>query len=204
MTALVDIDPFDPATLSSPNPQRFLNERAGNFPAFTNSNPNGVTPPGFNPNVPSGSFGQEQEFENASNANYNALQLSLTELTANVWKLGGMYYTLGYTWAHSIDTASGFRQGTSTVPFFDPQLFRASSDFDVRQYLTFSGGWDLPFNRGPQRLVKGWSLFPILTWRTGFPFTAIGGFNTKDNAPGPTGAGDQGLINANLTALSNT
>ena len=200
LTALVDIDPFDPATLSSPNPQRFLNERAGNFPAFTNSNPNGVTPPGFNPNVPSGSFGQEQEFENASNANYNALQLSLTEQTANVWKLGGMYYTLGYTWAHSIDTASGFRQGTSTVPFFDPQLFRASSDFDVRQYLTFSAGWDLPFNRGPQRLVKGWSLFPILTWRTGFPFTAIGGFNTKDNAPGPTGAGDQGLINANLTA----
>jgi hypothetical protein len=200
LTALVDINPFDPATLNSANPQRFLNERAGNLPAFTNSDPNGVTPPGFNPNVPNGSFGQEQEFENASNANYNALQLSLTQQTTNVWKLGGMYYTLGYTWAHSIDNASGFRQGSFAVPFFDPQLFRASSDFDLRQYLTFSGGWDLPFNRGPQRLVKGWSLYPILTWRTGFPFTAIGGFNTLDNAPGPTGAGDQALINANLTA----
>jgi hypothetical protein len=200
LTALVDIDPFDPATLNSANPQRFLNERAGNLPAFTNSDPNGVTPPGFNPNVPNGSFGQEQEFENASNANYNALQLSLTQQTTNVWKLGGMYYTLGYTWAHSIDNASGFRQGSFAVPFFDPQLFRASSDFDLRQYLTFSGGWDLPFNRGPHRLVKGWSLYPILTWRTGFPFTAIGGFNTLDNAPGPTGAGDQALINANLTA----
>jgi len=199
LTTLVDVNPFDPATLNSPNPQRFFNERAGNLPAFTNSDPNGVTPPGFNPNVPDGSFGQEQEFENASNANYNALQLSLTQQTTNVWKLGGMYYTLGYTWAHSIDNASGFRQGSSAVPFFDPQLFRASSDFDLRQYLTFSGGWDLPFNRGPQRLVKGWSLYPILTWRTGFPFTAIGGFNTLDNAPGPTGAGDQGLINANLT-----
>jgi hypothetical protein len=200
LTTLVDINPFDPATLNSPNPQRFLNERPGNFPAFTNSDPNGVTPPGFNPNVPDGSFGQEQEFKNASNANYNALQLSLTQQTTNVWKLGGMYYTLGYTWAHSIDNASGFRQGSFAVPFFNPQLFRGSSDFDVRQYLTFSGGWDLPFTRGPQRLVKGWSLYPILTWRTGFPFTAIGGFNTLDNAPGPTGAGDQGLINANLTA----
>ena len=200
LTALVDINPFDPATLNSANPQRFLNERAGNLPAFTNSDPNGVTPPGFNPNVPNGSFGQEQEFENASNANYNALQLSLTQQTTNVWKLGGMYYTLGYTWAHSIDNASGFRQGSFAVPFFDPQLFRASSDFDLRQYLTFSGGWDLPFNRGAHRLVKGWSLYPILTWRTGFPFTAIGGFNTLDNAPGPTGAGDQALINANLTA----
>lgn len=200
LTTLVDINPFDPATLNSPNPQRFLNERPGNFPAFTNSDPNGVTPPGFNPNVPNGSFGQEQQFKNASNANYNALQLSLTQQTTNVWKLGGMYYTLGYTWAHSIDNASGFRQGSFAVPFFNPQLFRASSDFDVRQYLTFSGGWDLPFNRGPHRLVKGWSLYPILTWRTGFPFTATGGFNTLDNAPGPTGAGDQGLINANLTA----
>jgi hypothetical protein len=199
LTTLVDVNPFDPATLNSPNPQRFFNERAGNLPAFTNSDPNGVTPPGFNPNVPNGSFGQEQEFENASNANYNALQLSLTQQTTNVWKLGNIYYTLGYTWAHSIDNASGFRQGNFAVPFFDPQLFRGSSDFDVRQYLTLSGGWDLPFTRGPQRLVKGWSLYPILTWRTGFPFTAIGGFNTLDNAPGPTGAGDQGLINANLT-----
>ena len=200
LTTLVDINPFDPATLNSPNPQRFLNERPGNFPAFTNADPNGITPPGFNPNVPNGSFGQEQEFKNASNANYNGLQLSLTQQTTNVWKLGGVYYTLGYTWSHSIDNASGFRQGSFAVPFFNPQFFRASSDFDVRQYVTFSGGWDLPFNRGPQRLVKGWSLYPILTWRTGFPFTAIGGFNTLDNAPGPTGAGDQGLINANLTA----
>jgi hypothetical protein len=200
LTTLVDSNPFDPATLNSANPQRFLNERAGNLPAFTNPDPNGVTPPGFNPNVPNGSFGQEQEFKNASNANYHALQLSLTQQTTNVWKLGGMYYTLGYTWAHSIDNASGFRQGSFAVPFFNPQLFRSSSDFDVRQYLTFSGGWDLPFNSGPHRLVKGWSLYPILTWRTGFPFTAIGGFNTLDNAPGPTGAGDQALINANLTA----
>jgi len=200
LTTLVDINPFDPATLNSPNPQRFLNERPGNLPAFTNPDPNGVAPPGFNPNVPNGSFGQEQEFKNASNANYNGLQLSLTQQTTNVWKLGGMYYTLGYTWAHSIDNASGFRQGNFAVPFFAPQLFRASSDFDLRQYLTFSGGWDLPFNRGPHRLVKGWSFYPILTWRTGFPFTAIGGFGTKDNRPGPTGAGDQGLINANLTA----
>lgn len=200
LTALVDINPFDPATLNSPNPQRFLNERPGNLPAFTNADPNGVTPPGFNPNVPDGSFGQEQEFKNAANANYNALQLSLTQQTTNVWKLGGLYYTLGYTWAHSIDNASGFRQGSFAVPFFDPQLFRASSDFDVRQYLTFSGGWDLPFHRGPERLVKGWSLYPILTWRTGFPFTALGGFPALDNAPGPTGAGDQELINANLVA----
>ncbi|HEY2546607.1 MAG TPA: carboxypeptidase regulatory-like domain-containing protein [Candidatus Acidoferrum sp.] len=187
LTALVDINPFDPATLNSASPQRFLNERTGN------TLQNDAT--GFG-----GSFGQEDEFKNASNANYNGLQLSLTQQSTNVWKLGGVYYTLGYTWAHSIDDASGFRQGNSTVPFFTPNIFRASSDFDVRQYLTFSGGWDLPFTRGPQRLVKGWSLYPILTWRTGFPFTAIDGLFTSNTAPGPSGAGDAGLVNANLVA----
>jgi outer membrane receptor protein involved in Fe transport len=187
LTALVDVNPFDPATLSSANPQRFLNERTGNFLQDDAT--------GFG-----GSFGQEDEFKNASNANYNALQLSLTQQTTAVPVLGNMYYTLGYTWAHSIDDASGFRQGNSTVPFFTPNIFRASSDFDIRNYLTFSGGWDLPFNRGPQRLVKGWSLYPIITWRTGFPFTAIDGLFTSNTAPGPSGAGDAGLVNANLIA----
>jgi hypothetical protein len=187
LTTLVDINPYDPATLNSASPQRFLNERAGNTPQ---DDANGF----------GGSFGQEQEFKNASNANYNALQLSLTQQTSNVWKLGTMYYTLSYTWSHSIDDASGFRQGNSTVPFFTPNIFRASSDFDVRNYLAFSGGWDLPFNRGPQRLVKGWSLYPIVTWRTGFPFTAIDGLFTSNTAPGPSGAGDAGLVNANLIA----
>jgi len=186
LTALVDINPFDPATLNSASPQRFLNEVPGNT---LQNNAMGF----------GGSFGQEDEFKNAANASYNALQLSLTQQTTVVPVLGNMYYTLGYTWAHSIDDASGFRQGNSTVPFFTPNIFRASSDFDIRQYLTFSGGWDLPFTRGPQRLVKGWSLYPILTWRTGFPFTAIDGLGTSNTAPGPSGAGDAGLVNANLT-----
>jgi hypothetical protein len=185
LTALVDINPFDPATLNSANPQRFLNEVPGN--TLQND------AAGF-----AGSFGQENEFKNASNANYNSLQLSLTQQTTTVRILGNMYYTLGYTWAHSIDDASGFRQGNNTVPFFTPNIFRASSDFDIRQYLTFSGGWDLPFTRGPQRLVRGWSLYPILTWRTGFPFAAIDGLFTSNTALGPSGAGDAGLVNANL------
>lgn len=196
LTGLVDINPFDPATLQNTNPQRFLNETAGNFPAQTD--PNGSLPPGFNPNVPGGSFGQQQEFRNVSNANYNALQLSLRQQSRSVPILGTMYYTLGYTWAHSIDGASGFRNNTSTVPFFNPNLFRASSDFDIRHSLVFSGGWDLPFNRGPKRLVKGWSIYPLVSWRSGFPFSVLGGLFTADNAPGPSGAGDAGLAYGNL------
>lgn len=176
LTGLKDINPFDPASLST-NPIRILNEAPGNTP----------TSLGFMP-----------QFMNVANANYNALQFALRQQSTNVPVFGSMYYTLGYTYAHSIDDASGFRNNTDQVPFFQPQLFRASSDFDLRHVVTFSGGWDLPFDRGPKTLVKGWSLYPILSWRTGFPITVSAGLPTLNGVPGPSGAGDGGLVNANL------
>ena len=78
--------------------------------------------------------------------------------------------------------------------------FYSSSDFDVTHRLTFSGGWDLPFDRawagGPKRLVRGWSLYPIFTWRTGFPLSINAGNSLNPQDPGPSGAGDANLVNA--------
>jgi hypothetical protein len=145
-----------------------------------------------------GSFSFMPEFVNVANANYNALQMCLRQQSTPVPIIGNLYYTLGYTYSHSIDDASGFRNFNSQVPAFQTHIFRASSDFDLRQLLTFSGGWDLPFNRGPQKLVKGWSLYPIVSYRTGFPYTVTAGLNTGGSRPGLSGAGDASLVNANL------
>jgi hypothetical protein len=146
-------------------------------------------------------FGQLPEFQNVANANYNALEASLTR-QPKTSKLGTVYYTFAYTFAHNLDDASGFRQRNSIVPPYDPHLYYASSDSDVRHRISFSGGWDLPFDRawagGPKRLTKGWSLYPILTWRTGFPFdigAALPGGSDPTN-PGTSGAGDPYLTNA--------
>lgn len=179
LTGLKDVNPCDPATSTTTVCHRILNEMAPNT---------------------DGSLGFLTQFMNVANAHYDALQLSLRQQSTPVPVLGTMYYTLGYTYAHSIDDASGFRNNASQVPFFQPQIFRASSDFDLRHVLTFSGGWDLPFNRGPQRLVKGWSLYPILSWRTGYPYSVNAGLNTLNSTSGPSGGGDGGLVNANLTA----
>ena len=187
LTGLKDVNPFDPTSLSNPVPQRLLNETPGNLTADPT-------------NFFDGSIGFLPQFMNIANANYNALQLSLRQQQASVPVLGTMYYTVGYTWAHSLDDASGFRNNTAQVPAFQTHLFYASSDYDVRQTLTFSGGWDLPFNKGPKRLVKGWSLYPILSARTGFPFSVTDGLNTTNGNPGPSGAGDAGLVNANLVS----
>jgi len=146
-------------------------------------------------------FGQLPEFRNVSNANYNALEASLTR-QAKDSKLGTAYFTFSYTYAHNLDNASGFRQRNSVVPTYSPDLFYASSDSDVRHRISFSGGWDLPFDRvwgaGPKRLTKGWSLYPILTWRTGFPFdipASLPGLSDPAN-PGTSGAGDPYLSDA--------
>ena len=184
LTALRDVNPFDPTTLSSANPQRVLNETPGNVPSDANTD---------------GSFGFLNEFTNSANANYNALQLSLRKQSSSS-RLGNTYFTLGYTYAHSIDDASGFRQFNSNVPSLNPHFFRASSDFDVRSFLVFSGGWDLPFNRGPKALVKGWSFYPIVFWRTGYPLTANAGLFTENFDPGLSGLGDGGLANADQIA----
>ena len=148
------------------------------------------------------SYSYLDEFRNVANSSYNSLELSATKRVSETPFFGTSYFTLAYTYGHSIDNASGFRERNSRVPFYNPKQFIASSDFDVRQRITFSGGWDLPFDRmwssGPKRLVKGWSVYPIVTWRTGFPLDALAGFSRRRTRPGPSGAGDGNLVRANL------
>ncbi len=121
-------------------------------------------------------MGFSTSFRTYRNANYNAMQLSLNKRMGDT-KIGSVFFTFAYTWSHEIDNASGFRQRNSSCRTTTTNYFRASGDTDVRNALTFSGGWDLPFDRmwqsGPKLLTKGWSLYPIVTWRTGFPLDVV-------------------------------
>jgi hypothetical protein len=188
LTSLVDINPMILGTLDRP-----LNLTPGNHTCVTSSD------------VPPCSFGSMPEFRNVSRANYNSLEASLTR-QAKTSPLGTTYFTLAYTYGHNLDNASGFRQRNSIVPAYFPQHFYASGDSDVRHRISFSGGWDLPFDRtwatGPKRLTKGWSLYPIVTWRTGFPFDigARAPNRLAPTNPGPSGAGDPQLVNAEQVA----
>lgn len=149
------------------------------------------------------SFASLPEFRNVSHGSYNSLEASLTRQVKNS-PLGTAYFTFAYTYAHSLDNASGFRQRNSTVPAYLPNQFYGSSDSDIRHRISFSGGWDLPFERGwtegPKRLTKGWSLYPIVTWRTGFPFDIPARLPNRFDPtyPGTSGAGDPLLSNAAL------
>ena len=146
-------------------------------------------------------FSNLLEFSNVSTGSYNSLQVNLTKRYADT-KIGHVFYTFAYTLSHELDNVSGFRQRNSQVPYYDEQYFHASGDTDVRQVIAFSGGWDLPFDRawqgGPKALTRGWSLYPIVTWRTGFPLDIGAGLNTTNTDPGPAGDGAPGLVRADL------
>jgi hypothetical protein len=146
-------------------------------------------------------FSYISEFQNISRANYNGTVVKLRR-QASMGSWGSAFFTLGYTWSHEIDNVSGFRQRNSNIPYYDHNAFRASGDTDVRQVFTFSGGWDLPFDHlwqsGPKLLTSGWSLYPIFSWRTGFPLDVFANLNTTRSDPGPSGAGDAGTVHADL------
>jgi outer membrane receptor protein involved in Fe transport len=192
LTSLVDVNPFIPGSQD-----RILNLLP------RNSSCTGA-------NTGQCSFTSLPEFKNIAKASYNALTASITRQLTDTPLIGRTYFTFGYTYAHSIDNASGFRNNNSSVLTFHPNLYRGSSDFDVRNRITFSGGWDLPFDNmwksGPKRLTQGWSLYPIFSWRQGFPLTIFSAVDTSGGFtnPGVTGAGDIATVHANLTGQSVT
>jgi outer membrane receptor protein involved in Fe transport len=148
-------------------------------------------------------YQEQPEFQNIGFASYNSLEASLTRQVADSKFLGTTYFTLAYTYSHNIDNSSGFQNRTSQVPAYNINQFRGPSDFDVRNRISFAGGWDLPFDRawssGPKLLTKGWSLYPIFSWQTGFPLSInanyAGGFAFPDD-PGPAADGDPFLVQA--------
>ncbi|MEO8660668.1 MAG: carboxypeptidase regulatory-like domain-containing protein [Bryobacteraceae bacterium] len=151
-------------------------------------------------------FSYLNTFQNVGKAGYNALQTSLTKRFSDRGGLGDTFFTVSYTWAHELDNISGFQQRNSGVPYYNHDYFKASGDYDLRQALSISGGWTLPFDRmwgsGPKVLTKGWSLYPIISWRTGFPLDVFAGLSTSNGNPGPAGDGQAGSVRADLTGKS--
>ena len=116
---------------------------------------------------------------------------------ATLWNSDGIYHALevqvqkrmshgvsgevSYTWGRTIDTASGstdgdqFKNGLSSLFFFDPRLRRGPSDFNQTHVVSVSYDWEIPSPKGlPSVLgwaVSGWEYGGIFSASTGVPFT---------------------------------
>jgi len=120
--------------------------------------------PGPNPN-----FSEIDIIESQANSTYHSLQARLQQ---RLWQ--GLSLLASYTYAKSIDDASGFFNTTGDPNFpqnsYDLSAERGRSDFDIRQRFTLSYAYDLPlFKR--HRWRGGWQSFGVLTFQTGQPFT---------------------------------
>ena len=111
-------------------------------------------------------------------SNHNAMNV---RVTINNLADSGLTLTSNYTWGHTIDNLSStFSEASNNFNLglldpFNPKLDRGNADFDIRHRWAISGAWDVPFARSvkgvARHILHGWTLAPILTLRTGEPFT---------------------------------
>jgi hypothetical protein len=124
-------------------------------------------------------FGSITRLENTANSSYNALQASASRT------IGDLTFSAGYTWSHSIDDSSD-RYDAGFANSYDPKLYRASSNFDIRQSFSLSYVYAFPFYRHDSgwkhTLLGGWQWSGITVAMTGAPFSVANGTQYADNA----------------------
>lgn len=111
-------------------------------------------------------------------SHYNALNIRLQ--SSNLLKTG-FQTTINYSWSHAIDNLSSTfsdsyaNYNVGLLDPFNPALDKGSADFDIRHRLVISGVWQEPWMKAASGFSKyvlgGWELAPIITIRSGTPFS---------------------------------
>jgi len=120
-------------------------------------------------------------------SNYHALQMDYRQ---RPWH--GLQFDANYTWSHSLGTSTP-NDWTGTYASYTLRDLRQSYGptlYDQRHVFNVSGTVDLPFGRGRRfvnrnrvldKVVGGWTVGTITTYRTGYPFRVLGGYSTFNN-----------------------
>jgi len=115
--------------------------------------------------------------QSSGNSSYNSLQTTMRKQVTH-----GLQFLAAYTYSHSIDDYSGDPTGTSDVTVVPGNQAvlnnRASSDFDRRHRLVFSGIYDLPkLYKGEsgfaRQTLNGWELATVFVVQSGTPFSVL-------------------------------
>ena len=136
------------------------------------------------------------------NSRYSSLQATVNKRLSH-----NLQFLVSYTYAHSIDSTSGFENsafasfggqsgGFSTLrtsnPYCFPKCAIASSIYDARQRLVISYFYEIPgLHRGEllSRATSGWTIGGITQFQTGFPLDVI---DSAAPSGGCNGGGDFG------------
>jgi len=152
-------------------------------PALNAFSPTGAAFGGLPATIPDPRFGVVAQTQNSGNSNYNGITLTAAH-TFN----GGFQFQASYTYSHALDEISNSSlnpfglNGNGNVdvvtplnPFNIRQLNYGNADYDIRQSFAMNYVWSDALRhltaRGPNALVKGWTLSGTIFKHTGFPYS---------------------------------
>ena len=125
-------------------------------------------------------FAQIVQNADANNANYNALQATLTRKFAH-----GFSLLASYTWSKSMDISS-IDPANITLTLSDQNNLKrdyARSDYDIPNDFVASYIWALPgtkkFGFFGRDVLSGWQVNGVTTLRTGIPFNVVAGVDSN-------------------------
>jgi hypothetical protein len=115
---------------------------------------------------PTEAFASDGYMATMANSNYNSLEVTFRRT------VGRLEFLTGYTWAKSLDNASGngLGQGDNINPS-NHGITKALSAFNVSQNFVMSYSYRVPFDKlgRANRLTNGWVINGITRFATGFP-----------------------------------
>jgi hypothetical protein len=106
------------------------------------------------------------QISNDGRSNYNSLQASMTKRMSH-----GLSFIAGYTYGHSLDTASLNRTAYLPQNSQNPDGGEyASGDFDIRHRLTLTTSYAIPGIKGYGQLLEGWKINAIVSVQSAQPW----------------------------------
>lgn len=148
------------------------------------ANTKNTAAPGTGGTIPFVDFAEGGSYQaTIGQSNYNGLQTKLEQHYNN-----GLTFLFAYTYSKTLSDAGDLLNGGSlsgyrapSVPGLGPGFDYGPANFDIRQVLHFSGGYELPFGQGKHYMssgghlmnavVGGWAINYILTLQGGQPIT---------------------------------
>jgi hypothetical protein len=127
-------------------------------------------------------FGQVQSVQSNQTASYNGLQITATKRMGHHFMLNG-FYTYSKTF-DSVQLDNNTNMGL-VQNFANLREDRGRADFDFRHMFVTSLTWQVDYYRGEsgvaRALLNGWSISPIVTLRSGQPFTVLNGADANQD-----------------------
>jgi hypothetical protein len=164
----------------------------------------GITPINFTglpASIPNGSFSAVTEVSNGAVSNYNGFLVGVSRHTKS------QMINFNYSWSHALDEISnggilGFGVfGSNFLSPANPNNLKqnyGNADYDVRQNITASYVYTMPYYGGPKLLTDGWQASGTVFHHTGFPFTVV---DTALQATNYGGSGFPGFFAAQVNGV---